>query len=343
MPHPPKLPSVRPTDHATWLNRRSFLRKAALVTAGGTGSYLGLRELAEVSALEPIPGPDALKVPLRRPDVFPAKANPRFPLPAGVTLTPRRVAATHNNFYEFLPGRGGPVYKHTGRFVVDPWKVEVGGACAAPRTFDLDDLFRLPHEERVYHFRCVETWAMNVPWTGLPLSRLLDAVKPLSSAKFVKFISANVPEQMPGVGAAPWFKWPYYEALRMDEAMNELTLLATGVYGEPLLKQHGSPVRLVVPWKYGYKSPKSIVRIELTEAAPGSFWSDAQPREYGFLSNVNPNTPHPRWSQATEYLLEHGRARRTETRLFNGYEEFVGGMYPDEPRSPLSKAPRTPL
>ena len=280
-----------------------------------------------------------LEAPFKRPDVFPPKRNQAYSLPADIDprMTPRGTAAVHNNFYEFIPGRGGPVWEHVDDFKVDPWKVVVSGECHEPQTLDLDDLFGFEHEERVYHFRCVERWAMNVPWSGFPLSKLLDRVKPKASARFVRFLSALKPSQMPGVRQARLYPWPYHEALRMDEAMNELTLLATGVYGEPLLKQHGAPIRLIVPWKYGYKSPKSIVKIELVKKQPKTFWQ-IQAHEYGFLSNVNPYIPHPRWPQNRSHWLDSGN--EFPTPLFNGYEKYVAALYPDEPRT-LQRALRS--
>ncbi|REJ83095.1 MAG: protein-methionine-sulfoxide reductase catalytic subunit MsrP [Acidobacteria bacterium] len=274
-----------------------------------------------------------LDVPLRRPEIFPAQRNPAFTIPTGIApqQTERLLAATHNNFYEFLPGRGGPVWEHTADFEVEPWSVEVVGECAKPRTFDLDALFSFAQEERLYHFRCVERWAMNVPWSGFPLRKLLEAVEPSSKAKHVRFVTARRDEQMPGVREASYYDWPYYEGLRIDEATHPLTFAVMGAYGEPLLKQHGAPIRIAVPWKYGYKSPKSIVRIELVEEQPRTFWQ-RQPHEYGFLSNVNPYIPHPRWPQTTSYWL--GSEEPFETQLFNGYAEQVAGLYPDEPRTP---------
>jgi len=334
-----ELPRLVPTDPSIYRNRREFVRTLGVGLAGlGLGGPASLAAGRQPGA-EAEAGDDPIRVPLDRPDVFPPPRHADFD--PDLTMTPRRVAATHNNFYEFLPGRGGPVHRHVEDFEVDPWSVVVEGACARPRTFDLDDLFGFEHEERVYRFRCVETWAMNVPWSGFPLSRLLDAVEPTSDAKFVRFVTANRPEQMPGMRQADWYPWPYFEALRMDEARNPLTLVVTGIFGEPLLKQHGAPVRIIVPWKYGYKSPKSIVRIELTEDKPPTFWNRVTPREYGFLSNVNPNVPHPRWSQAEEYLLGD-RADKRPTRIFNGYGEFVADLYPDEPREPLDEAPQPP-
>ena len=275
-----------------------------------------------------------LESPLSWPEGMKRTVNQAFTIPEGLRsdLTPRLAAATHNNYYEFLFGGGGPVWKHTGKFVVDPWTVEVGGLCRKPLKLGLEDLFRFPHEERLYHFRCVERWAMNVPWSGFPLRVLLEKVEPKPEAKFVRFVSAHRPEQMPGLkhpGAAS-HTWPYHEGLRIDEAMHEMAFVATGVYGAPLLKQHGSPLRIVVPWKYGYKNPKSIVRIELVAEQPPTYWSRAPyQHEYGFLSNINPNIPHPRWSQKQSYWLD--TREKFDTPVFNGYEKEVGGLYPDEP------------
>jgi len=300
-------------------------------------SSLGLGLLAG-SSIRCARGPrripdELLEPPFERPELFPASRAVRYELPSSITrkkLTPREVAGSHNNFYEFLAGQGGPVGRHVARFEVEPWKVEVSGECHHPATFDLDDLFAFDHEERVYHFRCVERWAMNVPWSGFELRKLLEKVEPKSGAQYVRFTSAYVPDQMPGTRTT-WYPWPYQEALTLAEAMNELVLVGTGVYGRPLLKQHGAPVRIVVPWKYGYKNPKSIVHIELLEQRPRTFWQ-IQPHEYGFISNVNPNIPHPRWSQEHSFWLDGGG--RFPTPLFNGYEEHVAHLYPDEPRHP---------
>lgn len=316
------------TPPEVFFNRRRFMQ-AGLATIA-----LGPAACASTASQDPEQKDKILAVPFEREGVFPAKRNDRYSIPAAIDrkeLTDRLTAATHNNFYEFLPGRGGPVWQHTADFEVDPWTVTVGGECRKPKTFDLDDLFKFEQEERVYHFRCVERWAMNVPWTGFPLRKLLEAVEPTSDAKFIRFITANRPAQMPGMRDADYYPWPYFEGLRMDEAMNDLTLLATGIYGAPLLKQHGAPVRLVVPWKYGYKGAKSVTRIMLVREQPETFWRKLQPHEYGFLSNVNPNIPHPRWSQQESYWL--GSEERFQTPIFNGYGEYVAELYPDEPRT----------
>ena len=319
------IPSHQVTPEDVFFNRREFLAALGLGSIAGSACLSGSMATASAES-------DLLTPPYENDEIFPAKRNDAFDVPSSIErkeLTPREIAASHNNFYEFLPGRGGQVYRHTGDWKVEPWKVEVKGECSKPRTFDLDDLLAFEQEERIYHFRCVERWAMNVPWTGFPIRKILEAVEPTSKANFVRFTSALNRREMPGVRDADWYPWPYEEALRMDEAMNELALLATGIYGKPLLKQHGAPVRVVVPWKYGYKNPKAIVKIELREKEPKTFWQ-IQPHEYGFLSNVNPFIPHPRWSQAESYWLDNRDGFPTP--MFNGYESYVKDLYPDEPR-----------
>ncbi len=319
-----RVPSNRVTPRGVFFARRKFLSLFGVSAMAGAGWLSAVHGEKRSRMLEP---------PLARPDLFPATRNPAYHLPSSLErrqLTPREVAASHNNFYEFLPGQGGPVWKYADEFEVEPWKVKISGQCHKPMTLDLDDLFGFEQEERIYHFRCVERWAMNVPWTGFELRKLLERVEPKSSAKYVRFISAYRLDQMPGAKRAPSFPWPYHEGLRMDEAMNPLTLVVTGVYGEPLLKQHGAPVRIIVPWKYGYKSPKSIVKIELLKKQPKIFW-EILPHEYGFFSNVNPNIPHPRWSQAKSYWLD--TREWFPTPIFNGYDQDVASLYPDEPRT----------
>jgi sulfoxide reductase catalytic subunit YedY len=345
-----RVPTQRVTPPDVFFNRRQFL------TALGAGLFTSLPTGIVGGAGEAQSAPQSLlEVPFRRPEVFPPQRNETYGLPRAITHavpvlggsqgrgdtrapTPREVAASHNNFYEFLPGRGGPVWQFCGDFEVEPWRVEITGECHNPMTLDLDDLFAFDHEERLYHFRCVERWAMNVPWSGFPLSRLLERVEPTSAARYVRFESAVARDQMPGVRNAGWYSWPYHEGLRLDEALNELTLVVTGVYGQPLLRQHGAPVRIVVPWKYGYKNPKSIVKIELTRGQPDTFWQVEQPHEYGFLSNVNPNVPHPRWPQSVSYWLD--TEEQFVTPIFNGYEQYVAELYPDEPR--VRQQPLTP-
>lgn len=233
--------------------------------------------------------------------------------------------ATHyNNFYEFDTSKTAPA-SLANTLETQPWTIIVDGEVKQPKTFDLDHLLKLaPLEERIYRLRCVEGWAMVIPWLGYPLSSLLKKVQPTSRAKYVEFISLYAPAQMPNQLNND-LQWPYREGLRIDEAMNPLTLLTLGLYGETLPKQNGAPVRIVVPWKYGFKSAKSIVRIRLVSEPPVTSWMQASPTEYGFYSNVNPYVDHPRWSQATEHRIgDHGRRA---TQLFNGYEKYVAKLY----------------
>jgi sulfoxide reductase catalytic subunit YedY len=229
-----------------------------------------------------------------------------------------------NNFYEFTTNKSS-VADLAKDFKTSPWTVEVGGLVNQPMTFDLDDIQKMfPQEERIYRLRCVEGWSMVIPWVGFPLASLLGEVEPLSDAKYVRFETLYDPEQMPGQKDLP-YPWPYIEGLRLDEAMNGLTILATGIYGTDLPPQSGAPVRLVVPWKYGFKSIKSIVKIDLVAEEPTSTWMAILPNEYGFYANVNPDVDHPRWSQATEQRIRE--SGRRPTLLFNGYEEEVGYLY----------------
>lgn len=242
----------------------------------------------------------------------------------GDPLTPYDMVTGYTNFYEFTMSKQG-VAALAKDFKLSPWEVTVGGLVHRPRTFGLEDLLKkFPHEERVYRMRCVETWSMVIPWQGFALSQLLKEVEPMGSARFVRFESIYRPEEMPGQ-RTPGYPWPYQEGLRLDEAMHELTILATGLYGVPLPVQNGAPVRLVVPWKYGFKSIKSIVKIELVEEQPATLWSTVAPHEYGFYANVNPEVPHPRWSQASEQRI--GESGRRPTLPFNGYAEQVADLY----------------
>ena len=250
--------------------------------------------------------------------------NPEFVLDRPVTN--EAAVLSYNNFYEFDGSDKQAVKNLVGKFTIHPWTVEVGGLVSKPKTFDLDDLLRtMPLEERLYRHRCVEAWSMAVPWTGFPLSALIKRVEPLPEAKFVRFISVKRDKEMPGIASQPWYPWPYFEALRMDEAMNPLTLVVTGLYGKPLPKQNGAPIRIVLPWKYGYKSAKSLVKIEFVKSQPATFWNKLQPDEYGFYGNVNPKKPHPRWSQAVERMIP--TMERRPTLPYNGYEKYVAAMY----------------
>ncbi|GAA5079775.1 protein-methionine-sulfoxide reductase catalytic subunit MsrP [Roseibacterium beibuensis] len=234
---------------------------------------------------------------------------------------------TYNNYYEFGTRKNDPV-ENAHMLTTQPWSIEIDGMVENPGTYSLEDILsEVEIEERIYRLRCVEAWSMVVPWNGFELADLLTRVGVQDGARYVAFQTANRPEEMPGL-RVPVLDWPYREGLRLDEAMHPLTIMATGIYGEPIPNQNGAPIRLVVPWKYGFKSIKSIVRITLTDEQPYASWNASQPREYGFYSNVNPNVDHPRWSQATERRVGGGLfARRIPTLMFNGYEEEVASLY----------------
>jgi sulfoxide reductase catalytic subunit YedY len=230
----------------------------------------------------------------------------------------------YNNYYEFTTDKQG-VAGLAKDFKIAPWTIEVGGLVKKPKTFGIEDLLKLfPQEERIYRLRCVEAWSMVIPWEGFALVGLLNMVEPTLDAKYVRFETVNRPEEMPGL-RSPFYPWPYQEGLRLDEAMNDLTILATGLYGEPNVPQNGAPIRLVVPWKYGFKSIKSIVKIDLVSEQPSTLWNTTAPGEYGFYSNVNPDVNHPRWSQASERRI--GEISRRPTLPFNGYGEQVAALY----------------
>jgi sulfoxide reductase catalytic subunit YedY len=250
-----------------------------------------------------------------------AMRNPRYRPERA--LTPEREATSYNNYYEF--GSHKTISAAAQKLPLRPWTLRVEGMVERPGEFALDDLLRrVPIEERVYRHRCVEAWSMVVPWTGFQLSELLKLASPLASAKYVRFETAAVPSVMPGLRQS-WYPWPYVEGCTIEEAANELSFMVVGAYGKPLPPQNGGPVRIHFPWKYGFKSGKSLVRVVLTDQRPISFWERIQPQEYGFWANVNPEVPHPRWSQASERVL--GTNERVPTQIFNGYGEFVSGLY----------------
>jgi sulfoxide reductase catalytic subunit YedY len=244
----------------------------------------------------------------------------------GDALTPFESVTNYNNFYEFSTSKES-VASLAKDFKTSPWTVEVGGLVNKPMTYGFEDILKkFSQQERIYRLRCVEAWSMVIPWQGFPLAELLKEVEPTSQAKYVRFETLYDPEQMPGQNSA-WYTWPYAEGLRLDEAMNDLAILSTGLYGKELLPQSGAPIRLVVPWKYGFKSIKSIVKIELVAEQPTSLWMAAASNEYGFYANVNPMVDHPRWSQASERRI--GEFGRRDTLPFNGYEEEVAYLYKD--------------
>lgn len=299
---PPRMTSSDITPEHTFLNRRAFLGAAA------GGVFLAGNGAAMAATL----------------------AAPKGKYAVEEDLTPEADVTGYNNFYEFGTGKGDPA-ANSGNFKPTPWTVKVDGLVGKPKEFGLEELLAFPIEERVYRMRCVEAWSMVIPWTGLQLSTLLDKVEPLGSAKYVSFETVVRPAEMPGQsGLFQPLPWPYREGLRLDEALHPLTLLSVGVYGKTLPSQNGAPVRLVVPWKYGFKGIKSIVRITLTDTQPPSTWNMSAPNEYGFYANVNPSVDHPRWSQATENRIGGGGffgSNRRDTLPFNGYADEVASLY----------------
>ena len=299
------------TPRELYFNRRGFLR-AGLLAGTAAGTALVYRKLngVEVDAAE-------------QPKIADVVAAPPI-YRVDEELTPRTSITNYNNFYEFTTDKDGVADAAKG-FKTDGWTITVGGLCGKPRVFDLDAFRKLAKpEERIYRHRCVEAWSMVIPWVGFPVQALLDAVQPLGSAKYVAFETlldpARFPNQTSGV-----LEWPYVEGLRLDEAMHPLAIFAIGLYGEALPPQDGAPVKLVVPWKYGFKGIKSIVKITLTDKQPPTTWNKQAPSEYGFYANVNPNHDHPRWSQASEHRI--GESGRRPTRMFNGYDKEVAHLY----------------
>ncbi len=325
------IPSSEITPKAVYLSRRAFMGGAAAVAGAaalaacapktdlrGAGSAARMQATADAQIAAAATA-GVTPVPTATPVVIPGQTDEQ-----GNPLTDYMDVTGYNNFYEFSTNKEAVVRRAEG-FQSSPWQVAVGGLVSKPGTYDIEDLRgRFPAEERVYRLRCVEGWSMVIPWLGFPLSALLNEVEPTSNAQYVRFETLYDPERMPGQ-SSPFFPWPYVEGLRLDEAMNDLTLISTGLYGETLLPQNGAPLRLVVPWKYGFKSIKSIVKIDLVEEMPTSLWMAAASHEYGFYANVNPKVAHPRWSQATERRI--GEGGRRPTQLFNGYGEQVAALY----------------
>ncbi|MBD9371992.1 protein-methionine-sulfoxide reductase catalytic subunit MsrP [Rhizobium sp. ARZ01] len=299
---PPKIAAHEITPEGIFLNRRSFVGAAA---GGLIYAWAGGASASELKA-----SPSAFKL--------------------DEALTPEKDVTNYNNFYEFGMGKGDPA-ANSAAFQPTPWTIKVDGMVAKPKEFGIEDLLALPLEERVYRMRCVEAWSMVIPWIGFPLASLLDKVEPLGSAKYVAFETVVRPEQMPGQsGYFQSLPWPYVEGLRLDEARHPLTILSVGHYGKTLQNQNGAPIRLVVPWKYGFKGIKSIVKITLTDQQPPTTWNISAPNEYGFYANVNPAVDHPRWSQATENRIGEGGffgGSRRDTLPFNGYADEVASLY----------------
>jgi sulfoxide reductase catalytic subunit YedY len=315
------------TPEHIYLSRRRFMKGVGALAAGAAVLAACGRpgEPTPTASPEPIAGPTA------GPTASPIASPTAAALPAagastdelGAKLTSFEAVTNYNNYYEFTTSKER-VASLAADFKTSPWTVQVGGLVNNPKTYSVEDLKKFMPEERIYRLRCVEAWSMVIPWIGFPLSRLLAEVEPQSGAQYVRFETLYDPQQMPGQKSS-FYQWPYVEGLRLDEAMNDLAILATGLYGKDLLPQNGAPVRLVVPWKYGFKSIKSVVKIDLVTEMPVSLWMAASPNEYGFYANVNPTVDHPRWSQATERRI--GETGRIRTLMFNGYSDEVASLY----------------
>lgn len=317
------------TPEHVYLNRRKFMAAGATVAGAVALAACGAGDSAQRSlaaaqenqqlASKSLSG-KALPPALAHADPYASKATDEL----GAKLNKFEDITNYNNYYEFSTNKE-VVAQNAQNFKAFPWQVEVSGLVNKPKTYDIGDLYqRFTQEERIYRLRCVEAWSMVIPWVGFSLASLLKEADPKNEAKYVRFVSVLRPEEMPGQGT-PILGWPYQEGLAMAEAMHPLTILATGMYGKLITNQQGAPIRLVVPWKYGFKSIKGIVKIEVTDSIPATAWNDAAPDEYGFYANVNPNVDHPRWSQATERRI--GEFGRQPTLLFNGYEKEVADLY----------------
>ena len=310
------LPETAVMSEHIYMNRRQWLQAAGVAGAGLATMFAG----GAINPVNAAIGP------------YPAPRNEAYV--GGRALTPEDEATTYTNFYEF--GSSKNIWRRAQNLITDPWLVSIGGFVETPVTLDAEDLLQQLGglEERIYRHRCVEAWAMTVPWTGIPLARLVSFARPTASAKYLRMETFWDPSVAPGQ-KQDWYPWPYVEGLTLAEAVNELAFLATGIYGKPMPAQNGAPLRLVVPWKYGFKSIKSIVRFTFTDQRPVSFWEELNTEEYGFWANVNPDVPHPRWSQASERLL--GSGDRVPTQIYNGYGAEVAGLYkgmfPNEKRA----------
>lgn len=325
-----EIPPSEITPESVYRSRRDFMRTAAQVSIGaglaGTGMVAYGQAASAAAVLNLAAKPAWLDQQIAARTLVPQSG----PYTTTEELTPASDVSTYNNFYEFGTDKGDPS-ANARDFRIDPWSVEVTGEVGKPGTYTLEDILK-PHtfEERVYRLRCVEAWSMVIPWIGFPLADLIARFEPNANAKYVEFLTLVDEDQMPAQGSRfATIDWPYREGLRMDEAMHPLTLLAVGLYGDALPAQNGAPLRLVVPWKYGFKSIKSIVSINFRETMPNTTWNDLQPSEYGFYANVNPAVSHPRWSQATERRLPTSlfMPRRIDTMPFNGYAEEVASLY----------------
>ncbi|MEE9301051.1 MAG: protein-methionine-sulfoxide reductase catalytic subunit MsrP [Alphaproteobacteria bacterium] len=312
-----ELPESAAAPEPVFLNRRQ------LIKAMGAGTLsLATASLAPTVAAATSDGAEDPSAHL-----YPVERNPRYTVERAITE--ERLATTYNNFYEF--GSHKKISEEAQALEIRPWEITIDGLVEEPFTIGIDELLaKMPLEERVYRHRCVEAWSITVPYSGFPMTALLDLARPLGDAKYLEMRTFHDPDVAPGQRQF-WYPWPYVEGLTIEEAANELAFLATGYYGKPIPKQNGSPLRLAVPWKYGFKHVKSIMRFTFTEERPETFWHEVLGGEYGFWANINPEVPHPRWSQAEERVL--GEDRKVATKLYNGYAEFVAHLYADLPES----------
>lgn len=333
-----EVQKIKPVDEKIYVNRRKIIKQLGLMTGGLlAGSFLsGCEKEPRVIPTPPVVTPPPVPVGDKTftfegmNNLYPATLNPKYELDR--TLSLESDVLRYNNFYEFIPAKElnnearYDAYKYVSDFDNRDWKIQVTGLANKTGFFDLGDIIQsIGLEERTYRHRCVERWSMAVPWTGFPLSKLIQFFEPDNKATHIRTVSKANPATMIGVREMDWFPWAYFEGLRIEEAMNELAFVATGLYGKPLAKQNGAPIRLVIPWKYGYKSPKSIIKIEFLDAEPETFWHQIAPDEYSFLSNVDPTTPHPAWSQELETKIINGDI--VSTLPYNGYGEYVANLY----------------
>ena len=306
-----ELPESAATPEEVFRNRRRIIKAAAAgpILLAGAGAFGGLARAAESEMDDPSA------------DLYPVERNPRYKLDR--ELTDQEIVTTYNNYYEF--GSSKNIWRDAQELPIRPWTVQISGMVEKEFEIGIDDLLaKMPLEERLYRHRCVEAWSITVPWSGFQMSHLVELAKPTSGAKYVKMLTFEDPKVASGQRAS-WYPWPYTEGLTIEEANNELAFMGTGAYGKPMPKQNGAPLRLITPWKYGFKSTKGIVRFEFTDQRPVTFWEEIASNEYGFWANVNPEVDHPRWSQATERVL--GTDERVPTQIYNGYGEFVAGLY----------------
>jgi len=318
------------TPESAYRNRRQFIRELGLGGLGAAALFGSAARGQQVSSASPPASASAEAAPAGGTTYPPAYAR-RFPFPhdkkftAERALTDEKQATTYCNFYEFSL-RKHDVQDKVGKLVLNPWEIRIDGLCEKPGSYDVYELIgKLPVEERVYRHRCVEAWAMTLPWTGFPMKALLDHVGVKNEAKYIRFVTFMRPDQAPGITEHTNYPFPYYDAMTLPEAMTEVAFFGTGLYGKPMPKQNGGPLRVVAPWKYGLKSIKSLVHIEFTEKRPGVFWHDVNAKEYSWDSNVDPDVPHPRWSQKKERLI--GRDGTVPTRKYNGYSDYVAQLY----------------